>query len=682
MKSILMDQLNPAQQEAVCAPLRNILVLAGAGSGKTRVLVHRIAWLIQQHNVKPESIFAVTFTNKAARELKERIEKLLEKSLKDMWVGTFHGLAHRFLRIHAQAADLPKTFQILDSDDQLRLIKRTHHTLKLDTNNWPPRKSQWFINLQKDEGKRPEHLSESQPKLVEIYSAYQELCNRSGLVDFAELLLRSYEVLKNNSKIRTQYQKRFQHLLVDEFQDTNSIQYAWLQLLNKNHLFVVGDDDQAIYGWRGARVENLQTLQTDRPDTLLIRLEQNYRSTGNILEAANNVITYNNTRLKKTLWTQSEAGKPVEVYRAFNEIEEARFIAERIQRFVANGHTPSETAVLYRTTAQSQVFEEALRLIKLPYRVYGGLRFFDRVEIKDTLAYLRLIANTNDDTALERIANTPPRGVGSRTIDTLRRQAYQRKVSIWDMVAQSSRPALQTFVQLIKQLQTETKGLALDDIIKTVIRLVDLPQYYKNFRDNSGPDRLENLNELINVGKRFAEKETDELESFIAYTALEMGETNHKSGDTVQLMTLHAAKGLEFPYVFIAGMEEGLFPHKMNMHDPKLLEEERRLCYVGITRAMQQIYLTHSRMRRMYGTATPTIPSQFLNQIQHPQTATPQSEAISKFKVGDKVTHTTFGSGLILALEGWGDRTKVQIAFKSNGTKWLMLTHANLTLDL
>ncbi|KOR29905.1 DNA-dependent helicase II [Achromatium sp. WMS1] len=674
---MLIDHLNSAQHQAVTTPLgNNVLVLAGAGSGKTRVLVHRVAWLIKNYQVAPKAILAVTFTNKAASELQERLEKLLDQSIKDMWVGTFHSIAHRLLRNHWQAAGLPKVFQILDADEQLRLIKRVQHTLNLNTTDLPPRKSQWFINTQKEEGRRPQHLDDDQPILIKVYEAYQTLCDQSGVVDFAELLLRTYELLQQQPKLLANYQRQFQHVLVDEFQDTNAIQYAWLQLLAKKNLFVVGDDDQSIYGWRGAKMENVKTLQVDRPNTILIRLEQNYRSTGNILQAANNLISYNGTRLEKTLWTENDTGSPVEIYKAFNEMEEARFVAECVGRFVANGHQHSEVAILYRITAQSRLFEEALGLLKLPYKVHGGMCFFDRTEIKNALAYLRLVNNTSDDIAFDRASSTPSKGFGPRTIGMLRKKARQHDTSMWQIMHQTSRSTFQTFSNLITSMQQAIQGLSLTDTVAKIIGMSGLVQYYKNFKDGSGSDRLDNLNELINVSRRFADKATSDLDAFLAYIALESGETtDNNAKNSVQLMTLHAAKGLEFSLVFIVGMEEGLFPHNMSINNTKLLEEERRLCYVGITRAMEQLYLTYAQTRRLYRSATPTIPSRFLEQskIAKPFKA-------KELEVGCEVTHATFGNGVVMALEGQGKNARAQVKFPDEGTKWLMLAYADLKI--
>lgn len=737
----ILEQLNPAQREAVSAPLGNLLVLAGAGSGKTRVLVHRVAWLIQHERVTPRSVLAVTFTNKAAKELRERLETLLKQSLDGMWVGTFHGLAHKLLRIHWQQAGLPQTFQILDSDDQLRLIKRAQQDLNVEESLWQPRKIQTFINTQKDEGRRPHHLDDDgdphRRTLIDIYRAYQAICERNGQVDFAELLLRTHETLRDNQDLLQHYQDKFQHLLVDEFQDTNAIQYAWLRLLagERENLFAVGDDDQAIYGWRGAKVENIQMLQQDRPNTRLLRMEQNYRSTKAILDAANKLIDKNTSRLGKTLWTDSDAGTPVHIHRVFNEIDEARFVVERIQDFVKTGRHHAEVAILYRTTAQSRLFEEALIRAQLPYRIYGGLRFFDRAEIKDAMAYLRLVANPSDDTSFERASGTPPRGIGTRSIEVLREYAQQHSGSLWQALlhlpkgalAAQTLPALGNFARLFDGLRRDIQGLTLTEIVEKVIKTSGLREHYEQLKDGSGPDRKENLAELINVSSRFSDAYTEgttaSLDDFLAYTALEAGESQGEGiGDPVQLMTLHAAKGLEFPLVFIVGLEEGLFPHQMSSRDPQRLEEERRLCYVGMTRAMQELYLTHAENRRLYGPSAPTLPSRFLGEIQptaaskskheskhiaksspwhHPK---PEIKHESKYdntvvssqqtkvtsagrprmpgglRVGQRVFHAKFGEGTVRGLEGQGSEARVQVQFGDNLPKWLSIVHANLQL--
>ena len=714
--SHILDPLNEAQREAVTADPGSLLVLAGAGSGKTRVLVHRIAWLIQVEQAPPWTILAVTFTNKAAREMRSRIEEMLQGPVMGMWVGTFHGLAHRFLRAHWQDAKLPQQFQILDAEDQYRLLRRTLKAMELDESRWPPRQVQGFINKQKDEGLRPKHLDDGGDyylrKVIAVYQEYEAACERGGMVDFAELLLRTHELLRDRPDILHHYRERFRHILVDEFQDTNAIQYAWLRLLagTKDNLFLVGDDDQSIYGWRGARVENIQSLQKDYPGTRVVRLEQNYRSTGNILSAANALIANNPTRLGKNLWTEDKAGDLIRRYAAFNEVDEARFVVERIRRYVEEeGYRRSECAILYRTTAQSRLFEESLIQAAMPYRVYGGLRFFERTEIKDALGYLRLIANPEDDTSFERVVNTPPRGIGGKTLDRLREQAREGRSSLWraaqDLVAAAALPAraaeaLSGFLRLIRDQQALELELA--DLTARVIEATGLPEHYKKAKDGRGVDRIENLEELVNATRRFAHEREDTggdtLGAFLAHAALEAGEAQvDQLEDGVQLMTLHSAKGLEFPIVFIAGVEEGLFPHSMSQEDPDRLEEERRLCYVGMTRAMHQLYLCHAESRRWHGSENYPFPSRFLREIPAELIeevrargigrratapspaigATPQA-ALGGFRLGQRVAHPKFGEGVVLSSEGRGASARIQVNFETGGAKWLVLAYARL----
>ena len=732
--SHILDNMNDPQREAVSAPAGSMLVLAGAGSGKTRVLVHRIAWLIQVMGAPPWGILAVTFTNKAAREMKGRIESLLGQPVGGMWVGTFHGIAHRLLRAHWQEAGLPREFQILDSDDQFRLIKRISREMNLDEAQWPPRQVQWFINTQKDEGRRPQHLDEGRDpfskQMGAVYREYQGVCKRGGLVDFAELLLRSHELLRDRPDILHHYRNRFQHILVDEFQDTNSIQYAWLRLLAGNHdnLFVVGDDDQSIYGWRGAKVENIRDFQKDYPDTLLLRLEQNYRSTGHILKAANAVIANNPSRLGKSLWTAGAEGEPVNLYAAFNEVDEARFVIERIRRFVEEGHRRSETAILYRSNAQSRLFEESLFQAQIPYRVYGGLRFFERAEIKDALAYLRLIANPEDDASFERAVNMPPRGIGARTLEGVRAHARDFGCSLWrgahDLVKGGALPkrasgALSGFLGLIEQMSSGAADLALDDLVNQVIAVTGLSEHFRKSRDGRGLDRVENLEELVNATRQFSfdapldtgvvkedlpgadafqigETAENPLSAFLSHAALEAGESQGDAfEDCVQLMTLHSAKGLEFPLVFLTGLEEGLFPHSMSSEDPVRLEEERRLCYVGMTRAMQQLFICYAESRRLHGREHYAMPSRFLREIPsefvkevrgRPQVTRPvyspavtrSTEQASGYRLGQRVLHPKFGEGVVLSAEGQGSSARVHVNFEAVGAKWLMLAYANL----
>ncbi len=712
----LIDPLNETQRQAVTSANPSLLVLAGAGSGKTRVLVHRIAWLIRVEGISPHGILAVTFTNKASLEMRSRIENLLDLSARDLWMGTFHGLAHRLLRRHAKDAGLPDAFQILDSDDQYRLIRRILKGLELDEARWPPRQIQWFINGCKDEGRRARHLPESydphQLQMQRIYLAYEDVCNRSGLVDFAELLLRVHEVLREKPDVLEHYQRRFHHVLVDEFQDTNRIQYAWLRLLTRgrDNLFVVGDDDQSIYGWRGAKIENLFSFQKDYPTHELIRLEQNYRSTATILTAANALIANNEGRLGKTLWTQGGTGELISLYAAFNEQEEALFVLERLRQWIEQGHRRSEAAILYRSNAQSRQFEEKLVAFGIPYRVYGGLRFFERAEIKDALAYLRLIANRADDASFERIINTPVRGIGVKTMDLIRDTARAERCSLWvaaerlclhaELPARARNP-LSVFLGLIHRLSEDTAELALWEQVQRVIARSGLLDHYRKEKGEQAEARLENLDELVNAARQFdyepENEEMSRLDHFLAHAALESGDSQGDDfQDCVQLMTLHSAKGLEFDLVFMVGLEEGLFPSLQSMEDPGRLEEERRLCYVGITRARKKLYLTHAECRRLYGKENYPRPSRFVREIpadcleeirvrgtvSRPvlHSSAPHSTRPADFglRLGQRVQHAKFGEGVILQQEGDGAQARVQVNFADAGSKWLMLAYANL----
>jgi DNA helicase-2/ATP-dependent DNA helicase PcrA len=721
--SHLLDGLNPAQREAVTAPAGHYLVLAGAGSGKTRVLTHRIAWLNEVHGVPAHGILAVTFTNKAAAEMRGRAEVLLRNGARGMWIGTFHGLCHRLLRLHWNDAKLPEGFQVLDSDDQLRLVKRVVQQLELDDARFPPRQIAWWINAQKDEGRRPHHL---QPEpgdawldvMQKCYALYQERCDRAGLVDFAELLLRAHELLRDNPALLAHYRRRFAELLVDEFQDTNAIQYGFVRLLagDTGHVFVVGDDDQAIYGWRGAKVENVQRFLADFPGATTLRLEQNYRSSANILDAANAVILHNPDRLGKQLWTDSGEGDPIDLYAAYNEIDEARFVVERIRQWVRDGGSHGESAILYRSNAQSRAFEEALLAAQIPYRVYGGMRFFERAEIKDTLAYLRLVANRDDDAAFERAVNTPARGIGERSLSEVRQRARGEALSLWqaarcvigeNMLVARSRNALAGFVALVEALAGEIAELPLQEKIDHVLARSGLRAHYAAESKGTLDSRTENLDELVSVASRFVQRDDDEasaalseLVAFLSYAALEAGEGQAQAGeDGVQLMTLHSAKGLEFPLVFLAGMEEGLFPSGKSLEESGRLEEERRLAYVGITRARQKLVLSYAEARRIHGADMYGVPSRFLREIPatllhevrprvqvsrslgaalprrdrgHAEIATPG------IHVGQNVRHPTFGSGFVTDVEGGGAHARVQVNFDAAGSKWLVLAYANL----
>ena len=718
--SHLLNSLNEAQRQAVSASVGQQLVLAGAGSGKTRVLVHRIAWLVQVEQASPWSILSVTFTNKAAHEMRGRIEQLLGISPQGMWVGTFHGLAHRLLRAHWREAGLVEQFQILDSDDQQRLVKRVIRELGLDDNQWAPRQAQWWINSQKDEGLRPQHIQPAgdlyMTTMVRIYEAYEQACNRAGAVDFAELLLRSLELWRDNPALREQYRARFKHILVDEFQDTNAVQYAWLRHLagNTPSLMVVGDDDQSIYGWRGARIENIQQFQTDYPNAEMIRLEQNYRSTATILKAANALIGNNAGRLGKELWTDGNEGEPIALYAGFNEQDEARFIVERIEQGIRDGLSRSEIAILYRSNAQSRVLEEALLRSGIPYRIYGGQRFFERAEIKNAMAYLRLMGSRGDDGALERIINLPTRGIGDKTVELLRQQAREQDVSMWqaacDLLDNKGLPgraanAVQGFMVLIEEMAERAEGLPLYSQAQIAIEHSGLLRFHEQEKGDKGQARVENLEELVSAARGFendmadAEDEGDVLLAFLAHASLEAGETQaDRFEDSVQLMTLHSAKGLEFPLVFMAGVEEGLFPHKMSLEDPGRLEEERRLAYVGITRAMQQLVITWAETRRLYGSETFNKVSRFVREIPGEliqevrlgsQVSRPfgpakgglfANEATENtgFALGQRVEHALFGEGVVLNYEGQGAQARIQVNFDDEGSKWLMVAYAKL----
>ncbi len=722
--SDLLDDLNEAQREAVCAPPGNLLILAGAGSGKTRVLTHRIAFLIRTGQASAYGVLAVTFTNKAANEMRGRIEHLLQMPASGMWVGTFHGIAHRLLRAHWQEAGLPQAFSILDSDDQYRLIRRLLREFSLDENQWPPRQIQWYINGKKDEGLRPQHIDANgdfhEEQMLRLYRAYEEACERNGVVDFAELLLRAHELWLKQPELLAHYRKRFQHILVDEFQDTNAIQYAWIRLLagDSGQLFAVGDDDQSIYGWRGAKVENLNQFRSDFNDVHLIRLEQNYRSTATILKAANALIAHNTDRLGKELWTEDEAGEPIRLYAAFNELDEAHFIAERISDWAAQGNPRRSSAILYRSNAQSRVLEEALMQASIPYRIYGGLRFFERAEIKDALAYLRLLNNRRDDPSFERVVNTPTRGIGARTVEAVRDRARAKAVPMWqaaqEIVTEQALPAracnaLAGFLQLIDSLAQATAGQELDEQVEHVVAQSGLIPFFEKEKGEKGRARVENLEELVSAAREFEFDETqfsaegteaeempplDDLSAFLAHASLEAGDTQAGAHeDAVQLMTLHSAKGLEFPLVFLAGLEEGLFPHQLSSEEPGRMEEERRLAYVGMTRAMQQLYLTYAEVRRLYGEERYTRPSRFISEIPAEfleeirmggRIASPVFRRESggqeemAFSIGQQVHHPKFGSGTVLQYEGSGAQARVQVNFHDAGSKWLVLAYAKL----
>lgn len=712
--SDILSPLNEAQREAVAAQSQNMLVLAGAGSGKTRVLVHRIAWLIRAEDFSPWSILAVTFTNKAAKEMRGRIEEMMQISSQGLWVGTFHGLAHRLLKAHWKEAGLPQNFQILDADDQLRLVKRVCRQLDLDDARWPPKQAMWYINGQKDEGLRAAHIEAPHGDLfaqtmLQVYRAYEEACERSGMVDFAELLLRAHELWLKSPEVLQHYQGRFRQILVDEFQDTNTIQYAWLRILAGKQIPVmaVGDDDQSIYGWRGAKIENIQRFTEDFKDTLTVRLEQNYRSTQTILQAANAVISNNFGRLGKDLWTAGDDGELIDLYAGYNEHDEARYIVEQTQQWLLDGNERSSVAYLYRSNAQSRVLEESLIRSDIPYRIYGGQRFYERLEIRNALAYLRLLVNRSDDAAIERVINTPPRGIGAKTLDTVRECARSRDIPLWAAIAVVSEEkllparalsALEGFAVLVNELDSGADDLTLEEVAEHAIASSGLVEFHKKEKGEKGQARVENLEELVSAAKQFVpeEDELTPLQQFLDRAALDAGDTQADAHeDSVQLMTLHSAKGLEFPLVFLAGMEENLFPHRMSLEEPGRLEEERRLCYVGITRAMQKLTLTYAECRRLHGSETFNAPSRFVREIPaqllqevrlqgsiaQPVSSITQAQVPdTDLTLGQRVYHQVFGEGVVLNFEGRGSNARVEVNFVDEGGKWLVLQYANLQL--
>jgi DNA helicase-2/ATP-dependent DNA helicase PcrA len=721
--SHILDGLNESQRDAVSAPLSNALVIAGAGSGKTRVLVHRIAWLIDVEGVSPHGILAVTFTNKAAAELRARTESLLNVSARSMWVGTFHGLAHRLLRMHWAEAKLPQNFQIIDGDDQVRLIKRIMKAQDIDEKKWPARQAAWFINGQKDEGKRAREVAAGEDLYQithkRIYQAYEEACDEGGLLDFAELLLRSHELWLNDANLLAHYQQRFSHLLVDEFQDTNTIQYAWLRVLagQTGKVMAVGDDDQSIYGWRGAKIENIHQFTEDFADVGTVRLEQNYRSTQTILDAANGLIQRNTNRLGKELWSQGDKGEPIKVYAGFNDLDEARFIAERIQQWIEDGGSANEAAILYRSNAQSRVLEEALLRLNIPYQIYGGQRFFERAEVKNALAYMRLMEDRHSDPAFERVVNTPTRGIGDKTLEGIRQLARTNQTSLWqaakDGLAGGTftarvNGAVGGFLALIDEMADAVAPMQLDELADHILEASGLMDFHSQERGERGLARKENLQELVSACRQFSgdlvfpfedsdRAEVSVLQEFLDQMTLNAGDRQSAQGPSVQMMTLHSAKGLEFPLVFLGGMEEGLFPHRMSSEEPGRLEEERRLAYVGITRAMQELYLTYAESRRLHGQDNYNRPSRFLLEI--PQDLLSEvrmkastqglfsggyasgsglvEESANGMRMGQRVMHGKYGEGVVLQFEGNGERAKVQVNF-AEGAKWLMVGYANL----
>ncbi|HJS75776.1 MAG TPA: UvrD-helicase domain-containing protein [Burkholderiales bacterium] len=710
--SLHLEYLNPEQLAAVTLPDEHALILAGAGSGKTRVLTTRIAWLIKGGRVAPSGILAVTFTNKAAREMLTRVAAMMTVNPRGMWIGTFHGLCNRMLRAHAREAGLPHAFQILDSQDQLAAIKRLLKAMNVDEERFPAREVQYFINDRKEEGVRARDVppaDENTRRFTELYGAYDEQCQREGVVDFPELLVRSYELLSRNEILREHYARRFRHILVDEFQDTNRLQYRWLKLFRSQDakFFCVGDDDQSIYAFRGAHVGNMADFEREFRVARVIRLEQNYRSHGNILDAANALIANNRNRLGKNLWTSAGKGEPVRVFEGESDADEARWIVEEVQALAREGTALSQMAVLYRSNAQSRVVEHALFSQSIPYRVYGGLRFFERAEVKHALAYLRLVAMPDDDNAFLRVANFPPRGIGARSIEQLQDAAKQANASLMK-VADGTKAA--AFKKLIEDLRSQTEGFPLKEVVEAVIAKSGLVEHYKTERE--GADRIENLEELVNAAAAFTEEERlnesgeaiDPLTAFLTHAALEAGE--HQAGegqDALQMMTVHSAKGLEFDVVFMSGLEEGLFPHEQSVSERDGLEEERRLAYVAITRARHRLYLSHAQTRMLHGQMRYNIPSRFLEEIPQPllkwltprfsrqkafaadfsrqtKTVFPRSSAkeVGGFRIGQSVTHPKFGSGVIIDAEGQGTDARVQVNFGAQGVKWLAVAVAKL----
>jgi DNA helicase-2/ATP-dependent DNA helicase PcrA len=727
MSPHFLEGLNEQQLEAVTLPEQSALILAGAGSGKTRVLTTRIAWLIQTGQVSPHGLLAVTFTNKAAKEMLTRISAMLPINTRGMWVGTFHGLCNRMLRVHSREAGLPSLFQILDTQDQLALVKRIMKGMNLDEERYPPRQAAWFIAANKEEGRRPkdaEAYDDFSKRCVEIYAAYDQQCQREGVVDFGELLLRSYELLSNNETLREHYRNRFRHILVDEFQDTNKLQYRWLQLLAGagNSIFAVGDDDQSIYAFRGANTANMQHLQRDFHVERVIKLEQNYRSHGHILDAANALIGHNRKRLGKNLWTSEGKGEPLRVFEAATDIEEAAYIVDEVKALRADGVSLGDIGVLYRSNAQSRVLEHALFNASLPYRVYGGLRFFERQEVKHALAYLRLVASPDDDNAFLRVVNFPTRGVGARSIEQIQEISRAGGMSLWaaacaNTLSGKAAASIAGFVRLIENMQRATAGMPLPQVIDRVVDASGLRQHYEKERE--GADRLENLSELVNAATAFvSERETqvlpegvsdepDDLTAFLAHAALEAGEHQAQSGsEALQLMTVHSAKGLEFHAVFVSGLEEGLFPHENSLTEADGIEEERRLMYVALTRARRRLYLTLTQSRMLHGQTRFNVPSRFFQEIPAElmrrirggrrlasavygsgrsfagaipaQPDLQGSDPALPWRIGQSVMHPKFGAGVIVSAEGRGADARVQVNFRNSGLKWLMLEYAKL----
>ena len=716
----IVDGLNEKQQQSVALDEDiNALILAGAGSGKTRVLTHRIHYLVSTKNYHVDDILAVTFTNKAANEMKERLSDLLRRPIGRMWVGTFHSLAHRLLRTHPIEANLSPTFQILDAQDQFRIIKRLMKENGVDETKFPIKKVQWFINQQKDEGILPHEIDAGYNFFVKqsakVFDLYEKHCQVNDLVDFAGLLVKSYGLLKNNQSLLEHYQNKFRHILVDEFQDTNRIQYQFIKILHNqsNHVFCVGDDDQSIYGWRGAKIENIQKIENDFKPIQVIKLEQNYRSTGNILSASNALIANNQNRLEKSLWTESGDGDLINVLNARTETEEAQYVVGEIQTQFNQGRNLDECAILYRSNAQSRVFEESLIKQNLNYRIYGGLRFFERAEIKDAMGYIRLIENTSDNIAFERIVNFPTRGIGLSTIEKIRSYAnenqtnlFQSSIAIVDSLPSRAANALQSFIHLIEAISDSSKNLILNEKVDSILLQSGLMSHYANDKSDKAGSKRENLDELVTAATQYVHEEDNEMnetQGFIALATLDSsGESNQSNQSSVQLMTVHSAKGLEFPVVFLVGLEEDLFPSRQSKDEPHLLDEERRLCYVGMTRAMKSLTLSYASRRFLHGQSfyslssrfLDEIPKSFLNYIKNESTENSYKEyekntnlsnkiivtSDSIYAVGQVVKHTKFGLGTILNYEGSGDSMRLQINFQKAGTKWLISSYANLEI--
>ena len=722
----IFSDLNKQQLQAVNCSLGNKLILAGAGSGKTRVLTCRVAELINTFDVRPSDILALTFTNKASNEMKQRLEKLLKISSYGLWFGTFHGICRRLLKIHWKEAGIAEYFTILDSQDQLRIIKRVMKSKNLDDNLYDPKALQSFINSQKDKGKRHKDVNNDDDKYIEIYKEYDDACRQTNSVDFADLILLTYEMFKNNPQILNYYNKRFQNIMVDEFQDTNTLQFNLLKLLNGNtgSLYAVGDDDQSIYGWRGARSRNIQFFKDEFKNVEIFKLEQNYRSTNKILSVANNLISNNKERLGKNLWTDSAGGDPVYLYEAYNGDDESSFIAQKIQELVLHGHKRSEIALLYRSNFLSRRLEEELNSRSIPYKIYGGFRFFERSEVKDVIAYLRIAVNTSDDSAFERTVNNPPRGLGEKTIQVIREYAKNNSLSMWDTINQIEKTGISgarainsfaSYANIIRELIEKLNDLDLKSLIEKVINLSTLNQYYELKKNEESLSKQENLEELLSTAERFYQNNMDSeniLGDFLDNASLEAGDLqSNPHDDPVQLMTIHSAKGLEFPVVFLTGMDEGIFPNENRNLKKGFLEEERRLCYVAITRAMKTLYITHANMRYMHGNNNFLIPSRFISEIdddllesiksnnkslsnkynsfsqkkkdfdnysQDSDIENYSQEENTYIKIGQRVSHMKFGDGVVLSYTGKSDDLKLHINFESYGKKWLVLSYAQL----